>query len=154
MKKLNVFFSIVLLLFVACQHSTKKTKSETSSSANQEINLNSETPIVLVYNFYATHRCASCIAIENATKKTLDTYFAEAVKQGKVKQFSINIDDEANAKLCEKYQAFGSGIYLTQVYKGKETTIDLTGDGFKFALNKEDKFIEILKTNIENLLKQ
>jgi hypothetical protein len=40
------------------------------------------------------------------------------------------------------------------VLKGKETTIDLTGDGFKFALNKEDKFIEILKTNIENLLKQ
>ncbi|NMC98260.1 MAG: hypothetical protein GYA62_00870, partial [Bacteroidales bacterium] len=105
-------------------------------------------------NFYATHRCASCIAIEDATKKTLDTYFAEAVKQGNIKQFSINIDDEANAKLCEKYQAYGSGIYLTQVLKGKETTIDLTGDGFKFALNKEDKFIEILKTNIENLLKQ
>jgi hypothetical protein len=32
-------FSIVLLLFVACQHSTEKAKSETSSSANQEINL-------------------------------------------------------------------------------------------------------------------
>ncbi|NMC98683.1 MAG: hypothetical protein GYA62_03040, partial [Bacteroidales bacterium] len=53
MKKINVLFSIVLLLFVACQHSTEKAKSETSSSANQEINLNSETPIVLVYNFYA-----------------------------------------------------------------------------------------------------
>ncbi|HOU98285.1 MAG TPA: nitrophenyl compound nitroreductase subunit ArsF family protein [Bacteroidales bacterium] len=154
MRKLNVLFSLVFLFFVACQSSSEKTKEETSSSNQQEINLNTETPVVLVYNFYAKHRCASCIAIENATKKTLDTYFANEVKQGKIKQFSINIDDEANAKICEKYQAFGSGIYLTQVLKGKETNIDLTGDGFKFALNKEEKFIEILKTNIENLLKQ
>lgn len=145
---------MVLLLIVTCQPSTEKAKEETLSSNQQEINLNTETPIVLIYNFYATHRCASCIAIEDATKKTLDTYFAEEIKQGKIKQYSINIDDEANAKLCEKYQAFGSGIYLTQVLKGKETTVDLTGDGFKFALNKEEKFVEILKTNIENLLKQ
>jgi len=142
------------MLLFAC-HNNKENKNDTSNEVkNQEINVNTETPIVLVYNFYAKHRCPSCIAIEEATKKTINTYFAEDLKQGKIKQFSINIDDVANTKLCEKYQAFGSGIYLTQVLRGKETNIDLTGDGFKFALNKEDKFIEILKTNIENLLKQ
>jgi len=144
----------MLLLFFACQHSTEKAKEETSPSNSEEINLNTDTPIVLVYNFYATRRCSSCVAIEEVTKKTLDTYFAEELKQGKIKQFSINVDDKANAKLCEKYQAFGSGIYLTQVLKGKETSIDLTGDGFKFALNKKEKFIDILRTNIDNLLKQ
>lgn len=153
MRKLNILFNLVFLLFAACQPSTE-TKEKTSLSNQQEINLNTDTPIVLVYNFYATHRCASCIAIENATQKTLETYFSKEINQGRIKQFSINIDDKANTKLCEKYQAFGSGIYLTQILKGKETTINLTGEGFKFALNKKEKFIEILKSNIENLLKQ
>jgi hypothetical protein len=37
--------------------------------------------------------------------------------------------------------------------KGKETTTDLTGDGFKFAKNKEERFIEILKNKITEYLK-
>jgi len=63
------------------------------------------------------------------------------------------VDDDANSKVAEKYQAFGSGLYVTRVFKGKETTTDLTGDGFKFAKNKEEKFIEILKNKISEYLK-
>ncbi len=152
MKRNKFIYLILLLLIVGCQNTTQKgTKEETSLDENNL--LNTETPKVLVYNFHSTRRCVSCLAIGEATKKTLNTYFAEEMKQGKILHYIINVDEEKNAKLCEKYQAFGSGLYLTQVLKGKETTIDLTGDGFKFALNKEEQFIEILKTNIENLLK-
>lgn len=112
-----------------------------------------EKPVVLVYNFHVTNRCASCIAIEDGTTKTLNTYFAAEMKSGRVKRFIVNVDDEANEKIAEKYQVFGSGIYITRVFKGNETTTDLTGDGFKFALNKEDRFIEILKTKIADYLK-
>jgi hypothetical protein len=108
---------------------------------------------VLIYNFYVTNRCPSCIAIEDATIKTLNTYFAKEVKQGRIKRQSLNVDDEANSKIAEKYQAFGSGCFVTRVYKGKETTTDLTGDGFKFAKNKEERFIEILKSKITEYLK-
>lgn len=111
------------------------------------------SPKVLIYNFYATNRCASCIAIEAAAKKTLETYFKSEVKNGTVKLFSLCVDDEANAKLAEKYQAFGSAIFVTRVFKGKETTTDFTGDGFKYAKNKEEKFIEILKNKISEYLK-
>ncbi len=108
---------------------------------------------VLVYNFHVTNRCPSCIAIEEATTKTLNTYFAKEVKQGRIKRQILNVDDEANSKIAEKYQAFGSGMFVTRVYKGKETTTDLTGDGFKFAKNKEERFIEILKNKIQEYLK-
>ena len=107
----------------------------------------------MVYNFHITNRCASCIAIEEATTKTLKTYFPEELKQGRIKQYILNVDDEANEKISEKYQAFGSGLFVTKVYKGKETTTDMTGDGFKYARNKEEKFIEILKTKITEYLK-
>lgn len=128
--------------------------SITKSNVNTTItNKKEESPKLLIYNFYATNRCVSCVAIENATKKTLETYFAPELKNGIIKLSSLCIDDEANAKLAEKYQAFGSALFVTRVYKGKETSTDLTGDGFKYAKNKQEKFIEILKNKITEYLK-
>ncbi|MEI6124504.1 MAG: nitrophenyl compound nitroreductase subunit ArsF family protein [Bacteroidota bacterium] len=115
--------------------------------------VNQEKPQVFVYNFHVTNRCVSCIAIEDATTKTLKTYFAAEMKQGRIKRQILNVDDEANKTISEKYQAFGSGLFVTRVFKGKETTTDLTGDGFKFAKNKEERFIEILKNKISEYLK-
>ena len=120
---------------------------------NQVAAANTALPEVLIYNFHVTNRCASCIAIEEGTTKTLNTYFSAEVKNGRIKRQILNVDDDANQKISEKYQAFGSGLYVTRVFKGKETTTDLTGDGFKYAKNKEEKFIEILKKTISNYLK-
>jgi hypothetical protein len=112
-----------------------------------------ELPVVLVYNFHVTNRCASCIAIEEATTKTLNTYFSEEIKQGRIKRQIINVDLEENKEISEKYEAFGSGIVVSRVYQGKETTSDLTGSGFRYAKNKEEKFIELLRNKILQDLK-
>lgn len=112
-----------------------------------------EQPVVMIYNFHVTNRCVSCIAIEEATTKTLATYFSEEVKQGRIKRQIINVDDKENKAISEKYEAFGSGIVVTRVYKGEETTTDLTGVGFRYAKNKEEKYIEVLKNQIAQYLK-
>lgn len=174
MKKLknSALILVVLLAFASCSNPTNESKdsnanevisetqNETSDvdTANPQSNKGETTPKtdepkVLIYSFHLTNRCPSCIAIEDATKKTLNTYFKEEQKSGRIKLSILNVDDEANAKIAEKYEASGSGLFVTRVFKGKESTTDLTGDGFKFARNKEDKFIEILKTTIENYLK-
>lgn len=124
-----------------------------NSAKTEENKPKVEQSVVLIYNFHVTNRCASCIAIEDATTKTLNTYFSAELKNGRIKRQILNVDDEVNAKISEKYQAFGSGLFVTRIFKGKETTTDLTGDGFKFARNKEEKFIEILKTTVSNYLK-
>ncbi|MEI6766820.1 MAG: nitrophenyl compound nitroreductase subunit ArsF family protein [Bacteroidota bacterium] len=110
-------------------------------------------PVVTIYNFHVTNRCAACIAIEEATTKTLNTYFAKEFSQGRIKRYILNVDDDANNEVSEKYEIFGSGIVVARVFKGKELTTDLTGDGFKYAKNKEEKFIEILKNKITEYLK-
>lgn len=150
MKKILMIF-VLFFLMVACQNRPQAEKQ--NSSQLYDTTGSSHTPIVLIYNFYGKHRCPNCIAMEEATKKTLDKYFSEQVNQGTVKRFSVNTDDPANKDLCEKYEAFGSSLFLTRVYQGKDSTIELTGQGFKFALKNEEKFMEILKTHIENLLK-
>lgn len=110
-------------------------------------------PKILIYSFHVTNRCASCIAIEESVKKTLEVYFKNEVKSGQIKLNVLNVDDEANEKIAEKYQAFGSGLFVTRVYQGKEVTSDFTGEGFKYARNKQEKFIELLKTRIQEYLK-
>lgn len=172
-KYVTVVFTLTVLMFAACNQasepkdstdgndSTNITKRERtnlvpsndSMLAKDVIGPVIDQPKVLVYNFHVTNRCPSCIAIENATSKTLKTYFSEELKHKQITQFILNVDDKANANISEKYQAFGSGVYVTRIYKGKETTADLTGDGFKFAKNKEERFIEILKATLTEFLK-
>ena len=166
-------YLIILLFFTGCGSSGNQTKvaektdsivatgspKEDSVPIKDTANETAVAPVnndvskVMIYNFHVTNRCASCIAIEEATTKTLKTYFETELKQGRVKRRIVNVDDEANQKIAEKYQAFGSGVFVTRIYKGKETTTDLTGDGFKFAKNKEERFIEILKNKILEYLK-
>jgi hypothetical protein len=138
----------------ATKPSDKDTNVKTTTPAiSGETGAIGDKPVVTVYNFYITNRCASCIAIEEATTKTMNTYFALEVKQGRIKRQILNVDDDANKTVSEKYQVFGSGLFVSRMFKGKETFTDLTGTGFKYAKNKEEKFIELLKKQISDYLK-
>jgi hypothetical protein len=130
-----------------------KNPNDLSQNSATQTKPKTEQSTVLIYNFHVTNRCVSCIAIEDATTKTLNSYFIAELKQGRIKRQILNVDDEFNRMISEKYQAFGSGLFVTRVFNGKETTTDLTGDGFKFAKNKEERFIEILKNQINEYLK-
>lgn len=176
--KLHLFtLAMILMAASSCSPSaTDKDKAETTdtvmtdpvdttAAVNNNNNLDqgdeltkdtkqkTELSTVLIYNFHVTNRCVSCIAIEDATTETINAYFSTELKEGRIKRYILNVDDDVNRKIAEKYQAFGSGLFVTRVFKGKETTTDLTGDGFKYAKNKEEKFIEILKTKITEYLK-
>lgn len=124
-----------------------------ADAGNSECKAKTDVPKVLIYSFHVTNRCASCIAIEEAVKQTLEANFKSEVNSGRIRLAILNVDDEANEKIAEKYQAFGSGLFVTRVFKGKEATTDFTGDGFKYARNKQEKFIELLKTRIQEYLK-
>lgn len=141
-------------------HSTEGTVAENNDTVKAVVSGNEATqkpvqvrPLVQIYNFHLTNRCPSCIAIEEETGKILATFFADEVKQGRIVRKILNVDDKANRKIAEKYEAFGSGIFVTRVYQGKESTTDLTGAGFKFARNKPERYEEILKNQIEEYLK-
>ncbi|MFO7722460.1 MAG: nitrophenyl compound nitroreductase subunit ArsF family protein [Bacteroidales bacterium] len=127
--------------------------ANTRAPEAMEEKLKRTVPMIEVYNFHLTNRCPSCNAIENATTKTLERYFAEEVRQGRIKRSVVNVDEKANQKLAEKYQAFGAACFVTRIYEGKESTTDLTGPGFKFARNREEQFIEMMKNTIEEYLK-
>lgn len=107
---------------------------------------------VLVYYFHASHRCATCIAIEKAIDEVLAESFSVEVKTGTLKLEKINADDEANNAICEKYEAFGTALFVTRVRGNEETKTDMTAEAFKLARNKKDEFKKLLGKQISTSL--
>ncbi len=110
------------------------------------------TKLQIVY-FHAKNRCPTCISIEDNTRKTLSTYFATQLKDGTIKLQVLDVSEDKNEKMVVKYQAEGSGLFLTQMDSKKETTTDFTNFAFSYSRNQADKFIAGLKAEIEKNLK-
>jgi hypothetical protein len=110
------------------------------------------TKLQIVY-FHVKKRCPTCLSIEENTKKTLDTYFASQLKDGTIKLQVLDVSEKKNVNIVEKYQAEGSGLFLTHIDGKKETTTDFTNFAFSYSRNQADKFIAGLKAEIEKNLK-
>ncbi len=106
-----------------------------------------------VIDFHSTHRCMTCNAIEANTKYTLNTYFAKELKSRKITFQSVNVDEEKNYKMAEKYKASGTSLFLNVVINGKKTKINLTNLAFSKGRDKE-AFSKALKTKLEEQLKK
>jgi acyl CoA:acetate/3-ketoacid CoA transferase alpha subunit len=143
---MNTFkiFTVLIFSFIltSCNGQTKS-KDQTSNQSTTKIE---------VLNFHSTHRCKTCNAIEANTKYTLSTYFSKELKEKKVTNQVINVDEKKNEKLAEKFEAAGTALILNVVKNGKETKIDLTDFAFMKGNDKE-AFSKELKAKIEKELK-
>ena len=104
-----------------------------------------------VIDFHSTHRCITCKAIESNTKLVLETNFAKELKDGVISFQIVNVDDENNYKLAEKFQATGTALFLNVISNGEEKQIDLTQFGFMYGKNTAE-FTKRLKSRIEKQL--
>ncbi len=114
---------------------------------------NQATSKIEVIDFYGTHRCVTCKAIEANAKYTVDTYFAAEKKNGTVVFKTINVDDDKNYKIAEQFEASGTALFLNVIKNGKETHIDLTDFAFMKGKDKAS-FSKELKAKIETELKK
>jgi hypothetical protein len=142
MKYSTLLFSLLLLLSTSCQG---QDNSKTVSS------INTATKIEVI-DFYGTHRCVTCQAIEANAQYTVETFFQDAVKEGRVEFKTVNVDDEKNYAVAEKFGAAGTALFINVIKDGKEEYIDLTNFAFAEG-NDKDAFSAKLKAKIEEQLK-
>ena len=88
------------VVFISCNNKDKK---ETTTDPNAVETTKSENLKLQVYYFFSAHRCPSCNSIEENVKTVMKTKFAEEIKDGKVAISYLNIEDEANKAIVEKY---------------------------------------------------
>ena len=142
MKYISQLSFALLLFFAACQgQDNSKTITTTDTSTRIE-----------VIDFYGTHRCVTCEAIEANAKYTIETFFQDAVKEGMLEFKTVNVDDEANYAMAERFEAAGTALFINVIKDGKEQHIDLTNFGFSKGRDKE-AFSTELKEKIDEQLK-
>ena len=127
-----------------------------SNQGQAQISLETEKTTISkieVLNFHSTRRCMTCNAIEANTRYTLETFFAEELKNGTITQQTINIDEEKNEKLAEKFEVSGTSLFLNVIVNGKEKQIDLANFAFTKGKDKE-AFSKDLKMEISKWLKK
>ena len=102
-----------------------------------------------VYYFHNTRRCATCQAVEDVSKSALKELYPEMVNNKQIVFVSLNIEDETNEPLVEKYQVSGQSL----LFVSENETADLTNMAFMYARTNPDKFKKEIKVTIDDLLK-
>jgi len=130
---LTTFATVAMLLGVQLHDSTAQT-------TEQAVKLTAE---VQVLQFHSEHRCKTCLKIESMTSETLSNYADVPFRL-------VNVDDKANAKVAEQFEAAGTALVIYDGKKGKK--IDLTDFAF---MNAHDaaKFESGLKKHLDSFLK-
>ena len=97
---------------------------------------------VKVYYFHSTHRCETCMAVEDVTKEALKQYYGDQVAFK-----SINSEEDKDNPLIKKLQVSGQTLL---VLKGDKSE-DLTNFAFMNARTNPDKLKAKIKETIEKM---
>lgn len=128
-----------LMFFTGCSGNAQSQKAPVAASGPDRIE---------VLDFHTTHRCKTCLTIEQLAKEALAESYAGEMEKGLISFRLINADEEANETIVKKYLAFGTTLIISTVSKGQETSVDLTDFAFMNAGN-EAKFKAGLKEQLE-----
>jgi hypothetical protein len=140
MKKL-ISVSIIILLVVSfftvnSLAANKKAQAAVSKSAKVE-----------VYYFHFTRRCVTCQAVETESQKAINELYPVQVKKGLITFKAVNLDEKTSEALAKKCKAEGQALLV--ISGGKR--IDLTEQGFMYAMNSPEKLKAELKKTIDPL---
>jgi hypothetical protein len=140
MKTIRFFLILVLIIPIAsCNAQSPGEKINTGNSSSDKIE---------AFYFHFTARCTTCKTIEAEAKKDLEILYPNEVKQGLITFQSLNLEEAPNKTLADKLGISGQALLLV---KGDQI-INLTNEGFLYAVARPDKFKEIIKERADGLL--
>lgn len=113
----------------------------------------SASPVVEVLYFHGPQRCRTCVALQKATVELLRKNYAKELKSGRIKFREIDLSSKEGEKLGDRYEIAWSSLVIVRKQGGKEKFVDLTDDGFKYAVKNKPKIQAIIQKQINDYLK-
>ena len=144
----TILFLILTISIFSCKNDNPK--ASITTPVKQEV---VKTDKIEILDFHTAHRCKACISIEANTRETLNKFFSNEIKSGKLVFRLINADATENESIVDDYGAYGTSLFINVIKDGKENHIDLTNFAFKKEANKK-VFMSELRTMIEKELKK
>ena len=134
-----ISFALIALVGIFCNAQTNQ-KPASSVSKNGD---------VAVYYFHMTTRCVTCKTVEAEARKNVEMLYTDQVKAGKISFTALNLE-EATGKLTGERLGVNSQTLL--IVKGDQK-INITNEGFLYAVSQPQKFTEVMKSKIDPLMK-
>ncbi|MEI6143141.1 MAG: nitrophenyl compound nitroreductase subunit ArsF family protein [Mariniphaga sp.] len=135
MKK-TLFCIFLMVLVLSSFFGTAQTvKSVTANTVANKVE---------AYYFHMSTRCVTCKTVEAEAKKDLETLY-----DGKVVFQAINLEDAKNKAIVEKLKISGQTLLIV---KG-DSKINITNEGFLYAVTNPEKFKSVIKSKVDGLLK-
>jgi hypothetical protein len=135
----NLFTPFLLLLVILSQFSYGQSNQKASSGNG----------IVEVYYFHNTIRCVTCKTVEAEARKNIEMLYPEHLKSGKINFTVLNIDEDAGRSVGSR---LGINSQTLIIVKG-DKKINITNDGFLYAVSNPEKFKDMIKEKIDPLIK-
>ena len=140
MRKLFLLsFVLITLVGISCNGQTNQ-KPATTVSKNGDVE---------VYYFHRTVRCVTCKTVEAEARKNVEMLYADQVKAGKISFTALNLEEATGKSMGEK---LGVNSQTLLIVKGDQK-INITNEGFLYAVSQPQKFTEIMKSKIDPLIK-
>lgn len=141
MKKLLILLSIAFSFpLFACNPAGNEANGNSAIVAPAKIQ---------VYYFHNERRCATCVAVEDETKKALNELYAARMKSGEITFQSVNLEEKSGEELANKLKIAGQSLIILN---GDKQT-DLTEQGFMYARSNPAKLKAEIKKSIDAALK-
>jgi len=139
MRTIRFFLAFALLFpLIACNAQTTKETANAGSSNKVE-----------AYYFHFNARCMTCKTVEAQAKADIESLYPELVKSGKVSFKAVNLDEAEGKTIGDKLGVNGQTLLLV---KGGQK-INITNEGFMYAVSQPDKFKAVIKEKVDILLK-
>jgi hypothetical protein len=130
---------LITLVCISCNAQTNQ-KPASAVSKNGDVE---------VYYFHLTTRCITCKTVEAEARKNIDILYADEVKAGKISFTALNLEEATGKSMGEK---LGVNSQTLLIVKGDQK-INITNEGFLYAVSQPQKFADIMKSKIDPLIK-
>lgn len=142
MKTYRLIIALLLIApFIACTGQLSEKKAVNSSSGSDKIE---------VFYFHFSARCVTCRTIEAKAKENLEILYPDHVKNGLITFQSVNLEEQSGENLAKKHGVSGQTLLFV---KG-DKKINLTNEGFMYAMVKPEKFKQIINEKVDGLLSE
>lgn len=138
-KTFLISFVLITLISISCNSQTNQ-KPVTSVAKGGDVD---------VYYFHTTIRCVTCKTVEAEARRNIEMLYADKVKAGSISFTSLNLEEATGKSMGEK---LGVNSQTLLIVNGDQK-INITNEGFLYAVSQPQKFTEVMKSKIDPLIK-
>lgn len=131
-------FFLITMVGISCGQTNQKPAASVSTTGDVE-----------VYYFHMTLRCTTCKTVEAEARKNVEILYADQVKSGKISFTALNLEEATGKAMGEK---LGVNSQTLLIVKG-DKKVNITNEGFLYAVSQPQKFTEVMRAKIDSLIK-